>query len=431
MTSPCGVVIVGGGQAAAQVADALRRRQYAGPITLVSDEPVAPYQRPPLSKQYLTGQHADDWLAYRPADFYATRSVSLRLGQRVAAVSPARKTIVLDDDDQLSYDKLVLATGARARTLDVPGDALRGVHTLRTLSDAAAIRDEVAGATNIVIIGGGFIGLEVAAVLASSGRDITVLEREPGLLPRVAAPTIAEFLRGLHARHGVRIETGITIEGIEGTGGRVSAVRAGGRSYPAQLVVVGVGAVPNTELAAAAGLECDNGIVVDEFAQTADPDILAVGDCASGPNPMGAGRIRFETVHNAVEQAKTAALTILGHRAAYRQVPWVWSDQFAHRLQKVGTVRGHDRYVVRGDPQTGRFSVLYFAAGRLLGADTVNRPREFAACRRLLADGVALTVDQAADPGTDLDALAPRPARMEFNPDWQPRRRAYAVPSPI
>lgn len=430
MTSQRGVIIVGGGQAAAQVADALRRRQFPGPVTLISDEKVAPYQRPPLSKQYLTGQHSDDWLAYRPADFYAARSVSLRLGRRVARIARTSRTVVLDDGEELAYDKLVLTTGARARTLDIPGVALRGVHYLRTLADAAAIRDDAVSATQVVIIGGGFIGLEVAAVLSSVGRHVTVLEREPGLLPRVAAPTIAEFLRDAHARHGVTIETGIAIEGIEGSGGRVSAVLAGGRSYPAQLVVIGVGATPNVELAADAGLECDNGIVVDEFAQTGDVDILAAGDCTSGPNPTGSGRVRFETVHNAVEQAKTAALTIAGRPVAYRQVPWVWSDQYTYRLQKVGTVRGHDHAVVRGDPRSGRFSVAYFAADRLIGADTVNRPRDFAAYRRLLVDGASLSSAQAADPTTDLEALAPRRVRMEFKPEWQPRRRAYSVPSP-
>lgn len=306
------------------------------------------------------------------------------------------------------------------------------MHYLRTLADADAIKASVAGARRIVIVGGGFIGLEVAAVLAQLGLEVTVLEAAPQLLPRVVAPEVARFLLSEHESRGVRILTGVSVAAIESRtsgldGTRLAVVAADGAAYPADAVIVGIGVVPNVEIAAEASLECEDGIVVDEFARTSDAVIVAAGDCTRHPNVLVGRSVRLETVHNAVEQARAAARTLCGRPVPYQQVPWVWSDQYAFRLQVVGLIEGYDAHVVRGDPRRSGFSVCYFREGRFIGLHAVNRPAEFAAARRMLNGGFMLSMEQAADPGFDLARQALPRLRLEFARPWTPRATRAAA----
>lgn len=429
------IVIVGAGQAAAQLIEALRAGGHCGPITLVGDEPRLPYQRPPLSKQYLAGGCDADWLAYRPDDFYVQHGVQTRLGRRALGIDRRAQRLRLDDGAELTYDALALATGTRVRRLPFAGADAPGLHYLRTVADADAIKATVARARRVVIVGGGFIGLEVAAVLAQLGREVTVLEAAPTLLPRVVAPEVSRFLLAQHESHGVRIAAGVQVAGIEtraagpGSSGAaaLAVLAADGAVFPADAVVVGVGVLPNVELAQDAGLECQDGIVVDELARTADPAIVSAGDCTRHPNALAGRSLRLETVHNAVEQAKTAAGTLCGRPVPYTQAPWVWSDQYGFRLQVVGLIEGYDAHVVRGDPTRSGFAVCYFRQGRFLGLHAVNRPAEFAAARRMLNAGVPLTAEQAADPRFELARQAQRPLRLEFTPPWAPRAPRVAA----
>jgi 3-phenylpropionate/trans-cinnamate dioxygenase ferredoxin reductase subunit len=418
------IVIVGGGQAGAQVADALGRLGHGGPVTLIGDEPCLPYQRPPLSKRGLVDHCDAHWLAYRPAEFYARHDVRLETGRRVVQVDRVRHRVLLDDGRELPYEGLALATGTRVRRLAVPGAESCGVHYLRTIADAEAIRAALPAARRVVIVGGGFIGLEVAAVLAEQGREVVVLEAAPRLLPRVAAPELAEFLHEQHRQHGVRIATSASVSGIEREGTARIVCTADGQRWPADLVIAGIGIVPNVEVAAQCGLDCDDGILVDDAARTSDPDIVAAGDCTRHPNTLLGRQVRLETVHNAVEQGKVAAQTLAGRPARYAQVPWVWSDQFAFRLQVAGLVDGYDHHVVRGNPARGRFSVCYFRGERLLALQAINRPAEFAAARRLLNSRMAMTPAQAADPGFDLAACAQPRRRLDFVPPFERERAA-------
>jgi len=417
------VVAVGAGQASAQFIDELRAQGFEGGLLLVGEEAHLPYQRPPLSKAFLAGVVDRDWLAYRPPEFYARRGVELRLGRRAAAIDRAQQTVLLDDGERVAYDRLLLATGARPRCLAVPGADLPGVAMLRGIADAEAIRAHLPTAADVAIIGGGFIGLEVAAILAVRGHAVTVIEAGPRVLGRAVAPEVSAFFAAAHRARGVRIVENAQIAEISSTAGAL-AVDCAGESVRADLVVVGIGIEPETGLAEAAGLACRDGILVDERCRTRDPAILAAGDCTRFDHPLLGRSVRLETVHNAVEQGRTAAHSALGHELPYRQTPWVWSDQYGYRLQSVGDGFGYDSTVLRGDPAEGRFSLCYFSGGQFLGLNAVNRPGDFAAARRILDRGLSLAASDAADLGFDLGRIAPKRLTHWFEREFGPSHAA-------
>jgi 3-phenylpropionate/trans-cinnamate dioxygenase ferredoxin reductase subunit len=391
------IVIVGAGQAAGVAAASLREQGYAGEIVLVGNEPVGPYQRPPLSKNFLAGQMAAEQLQLKPAKFYAERAIGLKLGARVQAIDRAAKEVRLDNGESVAYTKLLLATGSRPCRLSLPGAELAGVHYLRTLADVEAIRREMGAGKHLVIVGAGYIGLEAAAVAVQAGMQVTVLELADRILGRVAGAVVAEFLRAAHESHGVVIRLGARLTEFAGRS-RVQAVVCGGERLPADLVIAGVGIVPNVELAEAAGLACDNGIVVDELTRTADPDIHACGDCTNHPNALLGVRLRLESVQNAIDQARAAASNLCGKPKTYAELPWFWSNQYDLRLQIAGLAGGHDRVLVRGAVASGAFSVMYVKGERLIAAETINAARDHLAFRKAIAAGGAVDAGRLTDP---------------------------------
>jgi 3-phenylpropionate/trans-cinnamate dioxygenase ferredoxin reductase subunit len=402
-----GVVILGGGQAGFQVAASLRAHGHAGPIRLISAESHPPYQRPPLSKGLLLGKMDRARLLFRQPAFYTAQAIELLLGEAVTAIDRKARTVTTATGRVVPYAALVIATGTRVRPLPVPGTELDGVVYLRTLEESEGLARRIGEAERVVVIGGGFIGLEVAAAARMLGKPVTVLEAADRLMGRVVAPVISAFYAELHRGRGVELALDARIARLEGEEGKVAAVvMADGTRHPADLVVIGIGVLPNVELAAAAGLACDNGIVVDEFGRTSDPAIFAAGECSSHPNRFAGGRARLESVQNAVDQAKAVAAAILGRHEPYDEVPWFWSDQYEVKLQMVGISQGHDKRVVRGDPAGGKFSVFYFKDGRLVAIDSVNRPGDHMVGRKLLSTGTALTPSQAEDETFDLKAAA-------------------------
>ena len=382
------IVIVGGGHAAAQLVASLRQEGWAGGITLVSAEPVLPYHRPPLSKHYLSdGQHADEILI-RPAQFYAGHDVDVNLGVRVCAIDRAEKCITLHNGARLAYHKLALTTGAVGRKLAIPGAALDGVLFLREIGDVDRIRQYAAPGKRAVILGGGYTGLEVAASLRKLGMAVTVVEASARVLQRVTAPEVSQFYARVHGEEGVQILTGVAPASIDGAVQVSGVTLADGAQLGADLVICGIGVVPETTLAHDAGLKVENGICVDEFARTSDPDIVAAGDCTSHYNRYYQRTLRLESVQNATDQAKTAAKTLCGKLESYASLPWFWSDQYDAKLQIAGLSQGYDQVVIRGDWQQGRsFAAFYFLKGKLLAVDAINRPKEFLLTRRLLTEG--------------------------------------------
>lgn len=383
MSAP--IIIVGAGQAAAQAAATLRAEGFAGEIALYGEEPYPPYQRPPLSKACLGGEIEEARLELKPAGFYTERQIAVHTGTRVAEILPREKAIVLADGRRRPYGALLIATGARARALPVPGADLLGVHALRGVDDMRHLRADCRPGARLVIIGGGYIGLETAAQTRSMGLDVTVVEGQPRLLARVACAEISAFVRDLHQRHGIAIRTGIGVAAIRGAE-RVSAVElADGTLLSADLVLAAVGAVPDTALAAAAGLALDNGVMTDAATRTSAPDIFAAGDAASFPSRRYGRRVRLESVQNAFDQGKVAATVMAGGTVTYDPVPWFWSDQHEVKLQIAGLLDGFTRSEREGDPAAGRFSIRYFAGERLLAVCSVNDSRSHMLARRLLA----------------------------------------------
>lgn len=403
--SHAGIVVIGGGHAAGQLLVSLRKDGFEGPLTLVSDEPFQPYQRPALSKDYLAGKLEAERLMFRPASFYEAQNIDMRLGVAATRIDRSGKTVHLDDGNTLAWSGLALTTGTRVREINAPGADLPGVHYLRSIADVDAIRAEMEAVKTIVVIGGGFIGLEVAAVARAAKKQVTVLEMQDRVMPRVVSPTVSEFYQRFHKRRGVNIVTGARVASLADHAGRVGAVVCqDGSEYPAELVIVGIGVLPNVELAEACGLACANGIVVDEMARTSDPAIVAAGDVTNHFNPLLRRRLRLESVQNAVDQAKTAAATLQGREQPYAQVPWFWSDQFDLKMQMTGISDGYDVEVVRGNLKENAFSVFYFREGRLVAVDSINRPADHVTSRRLLQKGNTLSREQAADPDFDLKA---------------------------
>ena len=397
-----GIVIVGAGHAAGQAAASIRQEGYEGDVTILGDEPHIPYQRPPLSKQYLQGEQGIERVYLRPEKFYADKNITVRTGVRVDAIDRAAKMLTTSDGE-VAYDKLLLATGSRARQLDVPGADLDGIHYLRTIGDVDDIRTALDTAKRVVIVGGGYIGLEVAAVCIDTGHEVTVVEMEERILARVTTPPMSSFYHDLHTGKGVTIATGVRVSSFEGDGHVERVSCTDGSSFEADLVVVGVGVVPNVELAEAAGLECDNGIVVDDHAQTSDPDIYAAGDCTNHPNALLDRRLRLESVPNAMEQSRVAAANLLGGDKTYSSVPWFWSDQYDLKLQMVGFSTQADHSVHRGDPTSQEFAIFYFKDGVVIAADAVNSAREFMVARQLV--GKQVDPDLLANPDTELKSL--------------------------
>jgi 3-phenylpropionate/trans-cinnamate dioxygenase ferredoxin reductase subunit len=403
---PDGVLVVGAGQAGFQLAASLREGGFAGPLTILGDEPAPPYQRPPLSKAFLLGTCDAEDVALRPAAFYAERGITLRPGERAIAVDRAARRVRLASGEMLPYGHLVLATGARNRPLPVAGAELPGVHALRGLADAAALREALARVRRLVVIGAGFIGLECAAVAAARGLVATVIEAAPRPMARiVSAPTAAAF-QALHERAGIRFLFGTTAVRILEEAGHAAGVEtADGACIPADLVLVAIGVVPNAELAAQAGLATRGGVVVDEVLRTDDPDISAIGDCAA--YPIGGATICLESIQAAVEGARCVAARLLGRPQPYTALPWFWSDQGAAKLQIAGIGAGHDRAVLRGEPGSGGFSAFLYRAGRLAAVESVGRPADHMQARRILATGLDLPPEAAADPAFALKAVQP------------------------
>jgi len=399
------IVIVGAGQAAVQAVDTLRRRGFAGKLTLIGEEPWAPYQRPPLSKKYLAGALERERLLIRPAQFFPDHAVTTHFGRRVTDIAPRARHVRLDDGLVVPYDALLLATGSRPRRLPVAGSDLEGVHYLRTIQDADGIRAACTPGARLVIVGGGYIGLEVAATARELGVDVTVLEMADRLMSRVTCPEISAFYAAEHARHGVRIRCNETLRALHaGAGGeRVhSVLTEQGGEYPADAVLVGVGVVPADELAKAAGLECENGVVTEAHCRTSDEAIYAAGDCASHLNRQYGRHLRLESVDNAFEQGTTVALNMLGNVTLHDKLPWFWSDQYDLKLVIVGVAQGYDRVVIRGSPATRSFSACYLRRGELIAIDTVNSPKDQMAARKLIAAHARPDVDKLADPAVAL-----------------------------
>jgi 3-phenylpropionate/trans-cinnamate dioxygenase ferredoxin reductase component len=396
-------VIVGGSHAAAQLGASLRQGGWEGKISIVGDEAIPPYHRPPLSKAYLAGDKHSDELLIRPAAFYEKSNIDLVLGNQVTAIDREAKVITLHDGGSIPYTKLALTTGARVRKLALPGHELDGVFYLRDLSDVDRIRGFVGKGKSAVIIGGGYIGLETAASLRKLGMEVTVLEALPRVLQRVTAPEVSAFYTRVHGEEGVKIITEAAVESLQGAASVEAVSLADGTKLKADMVIIGVGVIPATELAEAAGLDVDNGIVVDEFARTSDHDIVAVGDCTNHYNPIYDRRLRLESVQNATDQAKTAANTLCGKLEPYNTLPWFWSDQYDLKLQIAGLSQGFDQVVIRGDSESGRsFAAFYFQEGRLIAVDAINRPKEFMSTRRALASGKSADAAQLGDDSTDI-----------------------------
>jgi len=394
------IVIVGGGQAAVQAIDTLRRKGFAGELVLIGDEPWLPYQRPPLSKKYLAGALERDRLLLRPQHFYESHSVEARLGRRVEEISRREQRLRLDDGSTVAYDALLIATGSRPRPLGAPGADLEGVYFLRTIADVERIRAGLVAGKRLVIVGGGYIGLEVAATAREAGVDVTVLEMADRVMNRVVSPQLSAFYEAEHARHGVRILCNSKVRALAAAPGsrQVRAVvTENGEEHAADTVVLGCGVLPADDLAVAAGLACENGVVVDDRCRTSDPRIYAAGDCTSHPSLHYGRRLRLESVDNAFEQGASAALNLLGIETVHDKVPWFWSDQYDLKLIIIGVCQGYDSVVMRGDPATRAFSVCYLRGGELIAIDTVNSAKDQMAARKLIAARARPNPDRLAD----------------------------------
>lgn len=398
-----GIVVVGAGQAGSSCVAKLRALGHEGPITLIGSEPVPPYQRPPLSKKYLLGDMELERLYLRPESYYTENGIDLYLDQPINAIDRGAKTVGLGGQD-LPYDQLVLTTGSVPRRLPAAiGGALEGVYVARDLRDADAMAPEFVPGRRVLIVGGGYIGLEAAAVAASKGLDVVLVEMAERILQRVAAKETSDYFRALHRRHGVDIREGMGLERLAGEGRVTGAVLSDGTVLDVDFVVVGVGIAPETTLAEAAGLEIDNGIKVDAHGRTSDPQIWAAGDCASFPH--GEGQLRLESVPNAIDMAECVAENIMGAGKTYVAQPWFWSDQYDVKLQIAGLNTGYDRIITRAGEKEGHVSFWYYGGDRLLAVDAMNEPRAYMVGKRLIDSGKTADPARVADPASELKAL--------------------------
>ncbi|MEI7711626.1 MAG: FAD-dependent oxidoreductase [Rhodospirillales bacterium] len=402
------VVIAGAGHAGGSVAAMLRQLGFEGSIVLIGDEPIPPYERPPLSKAWLKGEASAESLALRPAEFYGTQKIDLRLNTVVTGIDRAAKIVSLGTGETVAYDRLILALGARARRLPIPGIELDGVLELRTAADADKLKAALGPGKRLAVVGGGYVGLEAAASARGLGAEATIIERESRVLARVACQQLSDFFEAYHRAQGVTIEVSAGVDGLEGANGRVTGVRlTDGRLVPCDAALIGVGAVPNEEIARDAGLTCDGGIVVDLSARTSDPSIFAIGDCTKRPLPLYDRTMRLESVPNALEQAKQAAAAIYGRPPLPPEVPWFWSDQYDLRLQIAGIPFDATQIVVRGDIEAGKFALFHLAEDGLVRAvEAVNASTEFMGGRRIVQRGKRLTPDRIRDMAVSMQELA-------------------------
>jgi 3-phenylpropionate/trans-cinnamate dioxygenase ferredoxin reductase subunit len=398
------IIIIGAGQAGAQAVATLRAEGYTGAITMVGDEPYLPYQRPPLSKAYLQGKLERERLFLKPESFYVESKVDLILNVAAASIDRAEKRITLTDGRILSYDKLLLATGTRVRPILVPNANLKGIHYLRSIADVDALREAFQPGKRLAIVGGGYIGLEVAAVAVKQGLDVTVFEALDRLMQRAVSPTVSAFYENVHRSAGVKIHLNTSIEKFEGEK-TLSGITAQDQTWPADFALVGIGVVPNSELAHEAGLETSNGIVVDNCAQTKDPAIFAAGDCTWHPG-REAVFLRLESVQNAIDQAKHAALAMLGRPTPYAEVPWFWSDQYDLKLQIAGLGRPGDRHVLRGDPAARKFAVFHLRDDKIAAVEAVNAAPEYLVGRKLIGEGRPVDAAKLADLSISMKNMA-------------------------
>src|SRR3954451_23071179 len=396
------VVIIGAGHAGFQLAMSLRQHGFSDRIALLNDEGHLPYQRPPLSKAYLKGTGGPDSLMFRPEKFYSDQNIDL-ISDRAVSIDRAARKVLLGSGAALDYGHLVLATGARNRLLDIPNANLDSVRYLRTLDESEALRHRIGSGERVVVIGAGFIGLEFAATARAKGLEVDVIELGVRVMARAVTAEISEFFQLRHTAAGVRIHLGVQVTSIEANSGKVSGVSlSDGRHIAADLIVVGVGVLPNVEIAGATGLPVASGIIVNDHLLTADPNISAIGDCALFASPRFGGSLRLESVQNATDHARCVAARLTGKAEVYDGLPWFWSDQGPDKLQIAGLTTGYDQVVVRGDREQGAFSAFCYKAGKLLGIESVNRAGDHMFGRRLLAANRSITPEQAADPGFDL-----------------------------
>jgi 3-phenylpropionate/trans-cinnamate dioxygenase ferredoxin reductase subunit len=398
------IVIIGAGQAGAQAVATLRAEGFTGALTLVGNEPYAPYQRPPLSKAYLSGAMERDRLFLKPDAFYADAQCELLLGVSVMSIDRDTRTVLLADGRRLPYDTLLLATGTRVRRISIHGAQLSGVHYLRGIADVDALRAGFTAGRKLAVVGGGYIGLEVAAVAAKHGLDVTVFEALDRVMARAVSRPLSDFYERAHREAGVKLELNTAVEAFEGQT-ELKAVRAAGKSHPADVALVGIGVIPNVELAKDAGLPCEDGIVVDDYARTSDERIYAAGDCTRHTGHNGE-LIRLESVQNAIDQAKHAALAIAGKPTSYREVPWFWSDQYDLKLQIAGLAREGDELVLRGDPAARKFAVFHLRQGAVAAVEAVNAAPEYIVGRKLIADGTRISRDRLADTSIPMKNIA-------------------------
>lgn len=411
MTSRYDVLIVGAGHGGAQAAIALRQRKFAGSIAIIGEEPEIPYERPPLSKDYLAQEKPFERLLLRPEAFWAEREVTMLTGRRVASVDPEAHRVTTDDGATIGYGQMIWSAGGHARRLSCSGHDLAGVHSVRTRADVDRMIAELDSTTRVAVVGGGYIGLEAAAVLAKLGKKVTIVEALDRVLARVAGPVLSHFYEAEHRAHGVDIRLGAMVESIEDEDGRASGVRlVGGEFIPAEMVIVGIGIMPSVEPLRAAGAQGGNGVAVGEHGRTSLPDIFAIGDCALHANLYAEGMpIRLESVQNANDMAMIVAKTITGEPEPYHAVPWFWSNQYDLRLQTVGLSTGHDKEVLRGDPATRSFSIIYLKQGHVVALDCVNAMKDYVQGRALVTGRVV------ADPAMLADATTPLKNLMEIS----------------
>lgn len=399
------IVVIGSGQAAIQTVMSLKRNEFTGSIKVIGEEDHLPYQRPPLSKDFLLEEYKPERVSLKKKEFYEENGVDLILGKRAESIDTILKEITLSDENKIRYDQLVIATGSRVRKLNVPGSDKKGIYYLRDLDDANALKQRLKKNKKMVIVGAGYIGLEVASVAASLGVEVTVIEMANRVMNRTVDPMISSYYQKLHESHGVKIHLDNGLKAFEG-GDSVNAVLCSdGLMLEADLVVIGAGVLPNQEIAIEAGLECNNGIMVNEFGETSTAHVYACGDCTNHPNKGLNTRLRLESVHNAMEQSKTVANTIMGNKEPYDQVPWFWSDQYDHKLQLVGISGDHDEVVMRGLESEQKFLLFYLKNSELIAVNAINSSKEFLICRKLVANKVKISSDVIKDQSVNLNDL--------------------------
>jgi 3-phenylpropionate/trans-cinnamate dioxygenase ferredoxin reductase component len=402
------VLIVGAGHGGAQAALALRQQKFEGTIGLLGDEPEAPYERPPLSKEYFSGEKTFDRILIRPLESWAERNVTLLLSRRVASVHPLSHSVTLEDGHSIAYGKMIWATGGRPRRLALEGHHLKGIHTVRTRADVDAMTKELARTTHVAVIGGGYIGLEAAAVLRKFGKEVTVLEALDRVLARVAGEPLSRFYEAEHRAHGVDVRLNVKVDSIHEKGGHVDGVRlADGTIIKADMVIVGIGIIPAVAPLLDAGAAGGNGVDVDEYCRTSLTDVFAIGDCAMHENAYAGGRMRLESVQNANDMAAAVAKTIMGTPTPYNAVPWFWSNQYDLRLQTVGISTGYDQIVMRGDAASRSFALVYLKQGRVIALDCINAAKDYMQGRALVMGRLSPPTDQLADTNVALKSLVP------------------------